>query len=130
MSASWITTMSPSIADDGGADGAALAAVRFPHQHGPVAPLTPFLDDVGSAVGRAVVDDDDLRVQTEALDALEHLQDRAGLVVGRHDEGHAHYSLTLVPGKRAKWRSGGSPTHCGRVRPPALVSPCDLIGCR
>jgi hypothetical protein len=48
---------------------------------------SPRLDDLRRRVGRAVVDDDDLGVEIERVDALEDLADRGGLVVGRDEKG-------------------------------------------
>ena len=75
---------------DGGADGCSLSPVVLPHEHDAVTALAPPLGEVPGAVGRAVVDDDDLLVEVERPDRVEHVDDRRRLVVGRHQEGHPH----------------------------------------
>ena len=56
----------------------------------PVLALAPLLEQRRGPVGRAVVDDHDLVVEAERLDALEHFADRRLFVVGGDDEGDAH----------------------------------------
>jgi len=63
-------------------------------------PSPPRVEQRRRPVGRPVVDDDDLKVEPERLDTLEHLADRRLLVVGGDDEGDAH------PGK-PRTRGGG-----------------------
>ena len=71
-------------------NGGALAAVLLTDQHDGVLPCAPLFDEVAAAVGRAVVDDDDLLVELERPDGVEHGHDRRGLVVGRYEEGDPH----------------------------------------
>ena len=49
-------------------------------------PLAPTLDEVAGAVGRAVVNDDDLFLEVESGNAVEDLDDGCRLVVGGHQE--------------------------------------------
>ena len=71
-------------------DRRTFPAVRLPEEHNSVVVRGKALDDVRGAVGRAVVHDDDLRVESERVDPVEHFADRRGFVVGGDQEGNAH----------------------------------------
>jgi hypothetical protein len=68
----------------------ALAAVVLADDDDAVTSIAPALDEFARAVRRAVVDDDDLLVEVECPHGVEQRLDRRRLVVGRHEEGHAH----------------------------------------
>ncbi len=72
-----------------GADGGALAAVARVADHEGVGPVALPAEGRGGAVGRAVVDDDDLardrRAEIDRAHPRQQFGDRPGLVVDRHD---------------------------------------------
>ena len=68
----------------------------------PVAPLSPVSDGFRRPVGGAVVDDDDLLVESQGGNALEEVRDGGSLVVGRYDEGDAHVYLRGAAPSRSR----------------------------
>ncbi|MFP5362794.1 MAG: hypothetical protein ACLGI5_08705 [Thermoleophilia bacterium] len=72
------------------------------------APVGVRLDDRRRRVGRAVVDDDDLRVEAERVDAPQDLADRRRLVVRGDEERDAD---------RAIEAEGPGPDGFGYIRP-------------
>jgi len=68
------------------ADRRAFAAVLLADDDD-VLPVLPVVEHTARAVGRTVVDDDDLLVELECVDTRKQLADGRGLVVDGHDEG-------------------------------------------
>ena len=73
-----------------GAHGPALAHVLLVEDHAHAVPAVPGRELLARAVGRAVVDDDDLLLGRLARDEPEDLVDRADLVVDGNQDGELH----------------------------------------
>src|SRR5207237_5214033 len=80
----------------------ALTAVRLAEEHDAVAVAGEPLHYLGRAVGRAVVDDDDLGVELELRDPLQHLADRRGFVVRGDEERDSQQTRREPSGGRAR----------------------------
>src|SRR5204863_7856210 len=75
--------------------GRALAAVGLAQEHDGRMRRRVALDERRRVVSRAVVDDDDLGVEVQCFDALEHLKDRGRLVVGGDEKGNTDRRIQL-----------------------------------
>ena len=88
MSASWMTTTSPSTAGI-----PARIAAPLPRFAWRITLRAVALGDLDRSVGRAVIDDDHLRVELQRLDPLENLADGRRLVESGHDQRDAHWTI-------------------------------------
>ena len=79
-----------------------LAAVLLADEDDVVPVAPPGLDEVSSPIRRTVVDDDDLLLQVESVDAVEDLDDRRRLVVGGHEECDTHGGAAYREGETGK----------------------------